>query len=158
MGKFKDYFTIQKRRSLMVRALAVRSKGRGLNLEDLNEGSCSELVRLYSVVLPILKTGSLDFIYTECYYLIVITLFQTISSRHWNINITHHRHFTLVYLFGDNLTTVDTGAAREPSIYLITVIVFCSFFPSVFRSAHPEHLFDNIQSPLVTIWAILRLR
>ena len=69
MGKFKDYFTIQKRRSLMVRALAVRSKGRGLNLEDLNEGSCSELVRLYSVVLPILKTGSLDFIYTECYYL-----------------------------------------------------------------------------------------
>ena len=27
-----------------------------------------------------------------------------------------HCHFTPVYLFGDNLTTVDTGMNREPSI------------------------------------------
>ena len=28
--------------------------------------------------------------------------FKTYSSSHWNINVTHHRHFTLVYLFGNN--------------------------------------------------------
>ena len=26
--------------------------------------------------------------------------FKTFSSRHWDINVTHHCHFTLVYLFG----------------------------------------------------------
>ena len=31
----------------------------------------------------------------ECYYII-----STFSSKHWNINVTHHCHFTCVYLFG----------------------------------------------------------
>ena len=52
------------------------------------------------------------------------TLFQTISSRHWNINITHPRHFTPVYLFGDSQTTVDKGTAQEPSISLLSVVTF----------------------------------
>ena len=26
--------------------------------------------------------------------------FKTFSSRHWNLNVTHYRQFTLVYLFG----------------------------------------------------------
>ena len=29
-------------------------------------------------------------------------------SKPFHINITNHHHFTLVYLFGDNYTTVDT--------------------------------------------------
>ena len=36
--------------------------------------------------------------------------------------ITHHRHFTLVYLFDDNLTTIDTETAQEPSIYYLQQI------------------------------------
>ena len=31
------------------------------------------------------------------------------------INITHHHRCTLVYLIGNNWTTIDTGMAREPS-------------------------------------------
>ena len=32
----------------------------------------------------------------------VVTFSQKFSSRHWNINVTHHCHFTLVYFLGDN--------------------------------------------------------
>ena len=49
--------------------------------------------------------------------------FKTNSLIHGNINDTHHRHFTLVYLFGNNLTTLDTETARELSINAHT----CSF-------------------------------
>ena len=33
-------------------------------------------------------------------YLNVNTLFQRLSSKHWNTNVTWYPHFTLVYLFG----------------------------------------------------------
>ena len=43
---------------------------------------------------------------------------QSISVTFTNRNVTHHCHFTLVYSFGNNQTTVDTGTARELSIYI----------------------------------------
>ena len=42
-------------------------------------------------------------------------MFYTSSPQQY---VTHHRHFTLVYLFGDNEITVDMETAREPSTYL----------------------------------------
>ena len=48
----------------------------------------------------------------------VMLSFFIIFIKTLKYNFTHYRHFTLVYLFGDNQTTVDTGTAREPSIYV----------------------------------------
>ena len=56
-------------------------------------------------------------------YLNVITLFQTISLRQWNTNVTRHPcHFTSVYLFGDNSTDYLRHGNGSRTVYT------CLFF------------------------------
>ena len=58
---------------------------------------------------------SFVFIIKISYHWGCVTLLTTFQIFY--INVTHHRHFTSLYLFGNNQNTVDMGMDQEPSIY-----------------------------------------
>ena len=57
----------------------------------------------------------------ECYHII-----SNNFIRHWNINVTHHRHFTSVYLFGDNYHRHGNGSG---TVYICLTCVLALFVP-----------------------------
>ena len=64
-------------------------------IQILHVGVCIDRVRLKAPLKNSSKT----------------TLYRAGPIAERYINVTHHRHFTSVYLFWDNQPTVDTGTA-----------------------------------------------